>query len=378
MLYLAVACLGALAFIWLLYPAGVILAAARRPRVTPVTQTLPTVTVVIATREALDVIVRRVRDVLAGDYPAECLDVIVAIDARSDRATPEDVLGALAGEQGARRVAVIRGGEPGGKAAALNTAVAAATGDVVVVTDSFTACAPGAIRAVVAPFADARVGAVSGHLALPGSDDGARTLIHHYWRWELELRRAQAALGSCVGVVGPFNAVRRTLWEPLPEGTILDDVYHPMDLVLRGWRVVFAPEARAYDLRPPVAGNEYRRKVRTLTGVLQLCAWRPELLVPGRNPLWVHFVCHKLLRLLTPWLLVGALLGIGAIVTRAAWQLAPEALLVTAGVGALALLLHATLRRAVTRVVVWGGTLQAAVVVATFNGLRGEWNVWRR
>ena len=145
-------------------------------------------------------------------------------------------------------------------------------------------------------------------LELPGAH-GALNLAERYWRLERWLRKWEARLHSSVGVTGAIYAMRRELWKPLPANLILDDVYLPMRLVLDGWRVGFTDQARARDVRRFEAGQEYRRKVRTLTGVIQVCAWLPGVLNPVRNPIWLQFVFHKLLRLLTPYLVVIALVG---------------------------------------------------------------------
>jgi hypothetical protein len=195
---------------------------------------------------------------------------------------------------------------------------------------------------------------------------------------ERRLRRDEARIHSAIGVTGAIYAMRRERWTPLPAGVILDDVYTPMRLVLEGFRVGFTPAARAADARRTSADQEYRRKVRTLTGVIQLCAWLPGVLVPGRNPVWAQFVFHKLLRLLTPYLLLLA-----AVATLA--ELAARSPARTFWLGALAVAIAGLAASLLPRVgprvrglVVWGVTLQAAIVVATVNGVRGRWDVWHR
>jgi hypothetical protein len=145
--------------------------------------------------------------------------------------------------------------------------------------------------------------------------------------------------------------------------------------------VGFVPDAYAYETRRVNAGQEFRRKVRTLTGNYQLCAWLPGVLVPGRNPIWLQFVCHKLLRLLLP---VGVLLaGVGgaglawraahAALGPRAWWLAGAAALGAAwvwlGPGGLA--------RKLRGLVVQFASMQAAVAVAAVHGVRGRWDVWK-
>jgi cellulose synthase/poly-beta-1,6-N-acetylglucosamine synthase-like glycosyltransferase len=128
-----------------------------------------------------------------------------------------------------------------------------------------------------------------------------------YWRYEKLIRRLQSRLGSAVCVTGALYAIRRDLFRPLDSRLILDDVAVPMDVVAAGRRVVFEPEAEAFDQSPETPQREYRRKVRTLAGNYQLVALRPWLLDPRRNPLFFHFVSHKLSRLLVPWCLVALL-----------------------------------------------------------------------
>jgi hypothetical protein len=172
--------------------------------------------------------------------------------------------------------------------------------------------------------------------------------------------------------------MRRSLWNPLPAGLILDDLWVPMQLVLGGHRVGFQPLAEAFDTRSTAPGQEFRRKVRTLTGNFQLVAWLPAVLLPWRNPVWPQFVCHKLLRLLTPFAVLGLGLGILCVAfasdVRLGWLL----------LGALpALLLLSLMWRTgagarLRSALVWGLSMQGAIVVATWKGLRGQWDVWKR
>src|SRR5262249_39474146 len=128
-----------------------------------------------------------------------------------------------------------------------------------------------------------------------------------YWQYEKTLRRLESSVASMLGATGAIYALRRRLWRPLPEGTILDDVLTPMRTVLLGYRMVFEPGAKAFDAAPIRSEKEMRRKVRTLAGNLQLLGLEPRLLLPVVNPVWVQFVSHKLGRLIVPYALIGAM-----------------------------------------------------------------------
>jgi cellulose synthase/poly-beta-1,6-N-acetylglucosamine synthase-like glycosyltransferase len=190
-----------------------------------------------------------------------------------------------------------------GKATALNEGVAAARHDIVVFADVRQTWALDALARLLERFADPAVGAVSGELVIESSP-GVMAGVGLYWRYEKWLRKQESRVHSTVGVTGAISAVRRALYRPIPPRTLLDDVYWPLAVVLQGYRVVFEKNAIAYDRLPEKPADEFRRKVRTLSGNFQLVSRLPALLVPWRNPVWLQLVSHKLLRLAAPWALL--------------------------------------------------------------------------
>jgi cellulose synthase/poly-beta-1,6-N-acetylglucosamine synthase-like glycosyltransferase len=367
----ATLCAGGILLVWIIYPALMgCLAARRRRRIAEAVSSahpLPSLSIIIATREDVATVRDRVADCLRAVQDVERFEVIVAIDSRSDHEIHED-------ELRADNVCVVPGDPPGGKAATLNAAVRAAQNDLLLFTDAHQRFEAHAVPRLAAAFADERIGAASGRLEL--SRTSTRTPVGRYWSYERWLRRCEATVNSCVGATGAIWAMRRSLWSPLPPSLILDDVFTPMRVVLSGQRVAFVDDARATDPRDPDPRHEYRRKVRTLTGVLQLCCWLPELLVPSRNPIWLQFVFHKLLRLLTPYWLIGLASCAGVMLSH--WFATNHAAmsLPVVALAALSAIRKTKVAHIVAGVVVWGVTLQAALIVATMNGLRRQWDVW--
>jgi cellulose synthase/poly-beta-1,6-N-acetylglucosamine synthase-like glycosyltransferase len=216
-----------------------------------------------------------------------------------------------------RLIQVPRGGKP----LALNAGVAAATGDILIFADARQQFAPGTLTALAANFADAAVGGVTGELILDCETGTADSTIGEgvgvYWKYEKWLRRKESLVRSTLGATGAIYALRRSLWQPLPAETLLDDVLAPMRAVLAGWRIVFEEEAIAYDRTAPDAAAEARRKRRTLAGNYQILGQEPRLLVPFVNPVWLQYVSHKVGRLLVPWALLGTLIASAALATTA-------------------------------------------------------------
>jgi poly-beta-1,6-N-acetyl-D-glucosamine synthase len=277
----------------------------------------PEVSVAVVASDEAERIAARIENLLALDYPRELLEIIVA----SDGSTDGTVARARAFE--GRGVRVIHFGARRGKPAVLNDIVPRARGAIVVLADARQTFDRQAVRRLVAPFAEARVGAVSGELvllpgtggAIPGA--GARG----YWRYEKFIRRNESRVDSTIGATGAICAIRRDLFEPIPEDTLLDDVLIPMRITARGFRVLFEAEARAYDRVFERAGQEFSRKVRTIAGNFQILARERWLLDPRRNRLWFQTLSHKALRLLGPLLLLGALAANLALLDRPSYRL---------------------------------------------------------
>jgi cellulose synthase/poly-beta-1,6-N-acetylglucosamine synthase-like glycosyltransferase len=366
----ALLCAGGIVLVWIVYPALIGCLAARRRRPTEQRsargECLPSVSVIIATRDDVETIRKRITDCLQAAHDPESLEVIVGVDARSTHVIADDCVSAT-------NVKVVRGDLPGGKAATLNAAARSARHELLLFTDAHQCFERDAVARLAAVFEDEDVGAASGRLQL--SSTASRSPVGRYWSYERWLRRCEATVNSCVGATGAIWAMRRSLWSPLPSSLILDDVFAPMRVVLAGRRVVFVDDARALDLRKPDPAHEYRRKVRTLTGVLQLCCWLPDVLRPSRNPIWLQFMFHKLLRLLTPYWVIGLAAWTGLMLLH--W-FATNAMmsLPLVAVGAASAISRSRIARIVGGVVVWGVMLQAALIVATMNGVRRQWDVW--
>lgn len=262
------------------------------------------VSVVMVVRNEERWIEGKLRNLLELDYSSERCQIVVVSDGSTDGT--DGILHAYANDP---RVQVLMNQFSRGKAAGLNDAIDLAAGDIVVLTDVRQKLEPGAIRLLLENFADPEVGCVSGALMLghPGSGEAGKG-VGLYWRIEKTIRELESESGSVVGATGALYAVRRELLTEVPEGTILDDVYIPMQVVSQGKRVVFDARARAWDVPNLGGGLEFARKVRTLSGNYQLVQLAPWL-ISRQNPVLGRFVSHKLLRLVVPFAMAVMLLA---------------------------------------------------------------------
>lgn len=355
---------------WVLYPATVWALSLFFPSPEPGSGHQPHVSVILATREPDDIVRKRVEDVLRTSYPLSRLEVRVSIDASSGPASPE-----LRDFQSGALVTVVRGNEPGGKSATLNAGVEGAKGEILLFIDSEQQFDPHTIPALVGAFSDPEVAAASGSLSLRDEGGGTSPVLL-YWKMERWLRGREARIHSSVGVTGAVWAMRASQWKTLPPGLILDDLYTPMRLALDGHRIAFVEEALARDTREHTPHQEHLRKVRTLTGVIQLCAWLPSVLRPWQNPIFLQFLLHKVFRLFTP--MAGLLVVLGA-----GWFFAslPAPMMIPAVIGLTGITVWVlsgwpppALR--FRRILLEALLMQFSVLKAVWNGFRGRWDVW--
>lgn len=260
------------------------------------------VSVVMAVRNESDLLPRKLNNLFELRYPGDC-EIVVACDGS------DEGIHRILARQTDRRLKVVISKQQEGKACALNRAIKVARGEILIFTDVRQIIEADAIVHLAQDFADATVGCVSGEL-LFGSPLRKGPVNGHglYWAIEKKIRQWESASDSMTGATGALYAVRRRLVVSLPPSTILDDVLIPLEVARQGARVVFECDARVWDDLNPTLRQEFHRKVRTLTGNYQLLQLAPWVLT-RQNPVRFQFVSHKLMRLFTPFALIGVLIS---------------------------------------------------------------------
>jgi len=264
----------------------------------PVTKHLDpsrTVSVIVVVFNGENFLSDKLESILSQSYPADRMQILVVSDGSTDQT---DAIARSFAGRGVQLLRVPHGGKP----AALNAAVPNAQGEILVLTDVRQVLDRDGIARLLACFADPAVGAVSGDM-LVRSGDREESNVGLYWRYERWIRKQLGAVDSMMGATGPFYAIRRELFRPMPPDTLLDDMYIPLDAFFRGYRLVLEEDAKAYDY-PTNIRTEFRRKVRTLAGNYQIMRQYPDLL-SGRNRMLFHFISYKVARLMLPWLAIG-------------------------------------------------------------------------
>jgi len=288
-------------YTYLIYPVLLWLLAAGRkmPEYAPLSE-WPAVSLIIAAHNEEAVLRAKLENALAMDYPVERLDIIVVSDASTD---DTDRIAAEFAERGVR---LHRQEVRGGKTEAQNAGVRLARGQFLAFSDANSMYASSALKRLLAPFADERIGCVCGELQYANPDEqGAGKGEGLYWRYEQFLKRRESLISSALGANGAIYALRRELFVEL-RGDIISDFVAPLGAWRRGFRIAYEPKAVATEYSSVHFGDEFRRRRRIVSRSLYGLWTEAGVLNPFAHFFFAfQMFSHKLLRWFVPvWLLV--------------------------------------------------------------------------
>ncbi|MGB2711340.1 MAG: glycosyltransferase family 2 protein, partial [Conexibacter sp.] len=201
-----------------------------------------------------------------------------------------------------------------GKIRAQDAAVLRARGALVAFSDANAFWEPDALRRLVAPFADPRVGYVCGQVRFVNA--GGTNQEGVYWRYELALRARESRLASVTGGNGAIYATRRESYVEV-DPIMGHDLSFPFTMVKRGWRALYAPDARASEKMVPTIEGEFARKRRMMSHGWPIVLRGGMLSPKGYGPLYALMILsHRVLRYATPFLHVLLLVSSFALADR--------------------------------------------------------------
>lgn len=258
-------------------------------------------TILLSVYNEENVIGGRVKNLLELNYQKEKLEIIVASDGSTDK-TLEIV---TKYSNNCANVKVLNFGRKG-KATTHNKAIKYAKGEVIVFTDADAEFDKNFVKEIVKYFSDEKVGCVVGNLIYRTKGSAVSESEGFYWKFEKRLRQLESNLGILATATGACMAVRKALWKDL---TPIDDsdFTTPLDVILQGYKVVYAPDAIAYDVPPSSVKGELKARIRqtskNLIGTLKRWGWKGWIKHPFVS--W-GLLSHKILRWFTPFFMIGA------------------------------------------------------------------------
>ncbi|MEK9521772.1 glycosyltransferase [Streptomyces venezuelae] len=235
------------------------------------------VTVLVPAYNERECIANTLNSLAASDYPIE----VLVIDDGSTDGTAD-----IVEEMDLPFVRLIR--QPnGGKSSALNTGIAAASYDIIVMMDGDTVFEPSTVRELVQPFGDRTIGAVAGNAKVGNRDSliGAWQHIEYVLGHNLDRRMYDMlnVIPTIPGAVGAFRqeALRRV--GGMSDDTLAEDTDITMAVLCDGWRIVYAERARAWTEAPASLQQLWSQRYRWSYGSMQ-AMWKHRRAVTSRGP----------------------------------------------------------------------------------------------
>lgn len=265
---------------------------------------LPDCTLVIAAYNEEGIIREKIANTLGLKYPAGKLKLVFVTDGTTDK-TPDII---------AEYPEITLLHQPGrsGKIVAVHRAITFVDTEIVVFTDANTMLNEDAMLKICRHYSDKTVGAVAGEkrVKMEASDDASAAGEGFYWKYESALKKWDSELYSVVGAAGELFSVRRELYKPVPDDTILDDFMISMYIACDGYRIVYEPEAYAVESSSENVSEELKRKVRIAAGGIQSILRLTSLFNVFKYPvLSFQYVSHRVLRwTVTPFFMILAFL----------------------------------------------------------------------
>ena len=261
---------------------------------------LPDCTLVVAAYNEEQFISEKINNTLNLNYPAGKLNFVFITDGSTDN-TPELI-------SDYPQIRLLHQGKRAGKIAAVHRAMTFVNSQVVVFTDANTLLNFDAIKLICRHYSDETVGAVAGEkrVQINDSADASSAGEGFYWKYESALKKWDSELYSVVGAAGELFSVRRSLYRDVHEDAILDDFMISMEIALKGYRIVYEPEAYAIETASENVIEELKRKIRIAAGGIQSIIWLRQLFNIFKYPvLSFQYISHRVLRwTITPLLLV--------------------------------------------------------------------------
>jgi cellulose synthase/poly-beta-1,6-N-acetylglucosamine synthase-like glycosyltransferase len=258
----------------------------------------PRVSLVFAAHNEAAVIAQKMFNCAQLDYPTESLEILIGCDGCTDETA------ARARAAGMPNVSVYEFPDRSGKPAVLNKLLPMARGEIVVFCDANTEFAPDAIHALVRHFIRPEIGCVCGELRLRSRGQARGEQL--YWRFETLLKFLESRSNMLVGANGALFAIRRSLFVPIPPDGIVEDFLIAMNVRAAGYRVLYDPEAIAWEEVAPNGRQEFKRHVRIGTGNFYALRHTWRMLNPLAGTVALAFWSHKVCRWLVPLVLVAA------------------------------------------------------------------------
>ena len=291
-----------IAHTYLIYPITLTLFSSAKKRDSKINTELK-VGILIAAYNEEKVIGEKLESIFKNDYPAGNIQVFIGSDASTDKTN--SIIESYIKKHPNLKLIPFEGRT--GKAAIINKLAELCDSEIFILTDANVIFETNTISSLVKHFSDDAVKLVAANIQkVSDKSINIQPIEKKYLNLENKIKSLESNNWDLViGAEGGCYAIRKTSYHPVPKNYFMDDFYITMSVLNKGGKVLFEEDAVCYEDLPSESSEEFKRKVRISIGNYQNLSAFNHLLWPPWEPLGYAFLSHKVLRWITPFLLMA-------------------------------------------------------------------------
>lgn len=304
LIIILVLCVLAILHTYLFYPAGLIFFSGKRISGEQylLTDNLPEIAILMAAYNEEKVIEEKINSVLATSYPLNKITFLIGSDASTDRTN--EIVDTFSQKHSFIKLIPFAGRT--GKSGIINQLVEMTSAPVLILTDANVFFEKDTLFEMVKHFKNNQVAQVCANvIKVSAAEKGISKQETIYMALENKIKLVESINWNIVmGAEGGCNAIRKEDYSKVPDNFCVDDFYITMAAIEKGRVIYFEEKAICYEDAPSLSEVEFKRKVRISTGNFQNLNRFSSLLFSSKPGVAYAFWSHKVLRWLTPFLLI--------------------------------------------------------------------------
>lgn len=264
---------------------------------------LPEVAILMAAYNEEKVIGDKIASVFKTSYPLQKIHFYIGSDASTDK-TDEII---QEWQRKYPQINLIRYGGRTGKSGIINDLSDKATQEIFILTDANVVFKVDTIFNLIRHFNNENVAQVAANIIkVSPNNKGIASQEKSYIAIENKIKYQESLRWNVVmGAEGGCYAIRKVSFSKVPPKFFMDDFYITMNVIEQSKQIVFDKDAICNEDVPTKSAEEFKRKVRISIGNFQNLM-RYKTLLFNFNGISFAFWSHKVLRWLTPFLLITA------------------------------------------------------------------------
>ena len=266
---------------------------------------LPLVSILLAAYNEESVIKEKIETTFKSSYPLDKIEFLIGSDSSTDGTN--SIIESFQSDY--PNLIFKNFSSRSGKVKIINALSDNAEGEILILTDANVMFEPNTIYELVKHFKEDEIGLVGGNiLNFNIKNSGISYQEKSYLAIENVVKYQEGILwGTMMGAFGGIYALRKSLFEKVPENYIVDDFYQTLQVIEKGYSSINELNAIAYEDVSNNIKDEYNRKTRIGAGNYQNLFRFFSFLNPFKIGRFYSFVSHKVLRWAGPFIILGLL-----------------------------------------------------------------------